>query len=395
MRSMMVRGMVLAGALLALAGCGKPAVVHFFEQGQPATLDEWHVLRVRDGVLSLNDGVVPYDLNTPLFSDYAHKLRTVWMPAGQAAGYQPEHAFDFPVGTILSKTFYYPLPAGGAADGQSVARLPPSQSSLQNETLDLSKVRLIETRLLVHRKEGWVALPYVWNAEQTAATLKRTGATVDLALVGADGARESFSYQVPDQNQCGGCHITDNRSRRLMPIGPKARNLNREFNYTGGAENQLARLVRLGYLKDAPAPTQAPRAADAADPAAPLEARARAYLDVNCGHCHSRTGPAITSGLWLDAPTQDPLKLGRCKQPIAAGKGTGNRLYDVMPGDADASIIAFRMDSDDPAVMMPEVGRAVVHHEGVALIRQWIDALEGSCDAAGEGQPGNTGPPAL
>ncbi|KRG66801.1 hypothetical protein ABB27_12360 [Stenotrophomonas terrae] len=395
MRKLMVRGMVLVAALLVLAGCGKPEGVHFFEQGQPATLDEWHVLRVSDGRLSLNDGVVPYDLNTPLFSDYAHKLRTLWMPKGQAAGYQPEHAFDFPVGTILSKTFYYPLPAAGAADGKSVARTPPAQSVLQGETLDLSKVRLIETRLLVHRKEGWVALPYVWNKAQTEAHLQRTGASVDLELVAADGAREALSYQVPDQNQCGGCHITDNRSRKLLPIGPKARHLNRDFDYAGGRDNQLAHLAKLGYLKDLPAPDQLPRMADASDPAAPLEARARAYLDVNCGHCHSRTGPAITSGLWLDAPTQDHLRLGMCKQPIAAGKGTGNRLYDIQPGDADASIIAYRMDSDDPAVMMPEVGRAVVHKEGVVLIRQWINALRTNCDTAGEGQPGNTGPPAV
>lgn len=395
MRKLMVRGMVLVAALLVLAGCGKPEAVQFFEQGQPATLDEWHVLRVSNGRLSLNDGVVPYDLNTPLFSDYAHKLRTLWMPKGQAAGYQPEHAFDFPVGTILSKTFYYPLPAAGAADGKSVARTPPAQSVLQGETLDLSKVRLIETRLLVHRKEGWVALPYVWNKAQTEARLQRTGASVDLELVAADGTREALAYQVPDQNQCGGCHITDNRSRKLLPIGPKARHLNRDFDYAGGRDNQLAHLAKLGYLKDLPAPDQLPRMADASDPAAPLEARARAYLDVNCGHCHSRTGPAITSGLWLDAPTQDHLRLGMCKQPIAAGKGTGNRLYDIQPGDADASIIAYRMDSDDPAVMMPEVGRAVVHKEGVVLIRQWINALRTNCDTAGEGQPGNTGPPAV
>ncbi|MGE8280873.1 MAG: SO2930 family diheme c-type cytochrome [Stenotrophomonas sp.] len=395
MGNLMLRGMVLVTVLLALAGCGKPAGVHFFEQGQPATLDEWHVLRVRDGRLSLNDGVVPYDLNTPLFSDYAHKLRTVWMPKGQAAGYQPEHAFDFPVGTILSKTFYYPLPADGAADGRSVARTPPSQSSLQGESLDLSKVRLIETRLLVHRKEGWVALPYVWNKEQTAASLQRTGASVDLELVAADGTREALAYQVPDQNQCAGCHVTDNRSRRLQPIGPKARHLNRDFDYASGRDNQLSHLAEIGYLKDLPAPEQVPRSADASNPNVALDARARAYLDVNCGHCHSRTGPAITSGLWLDAPTQDHLKLGICKQPIAAGKGTGNRLYDIQPGDADASIIAYRIDSDDPAVMMPEVGRAVVHKEGVALIRQWINELEASCDTGGEGQPGITGPPAV
>ncbi|MGH8054457.1 MAG: SO2930 family diheme c-type cytochrome [Stenotrophomonas sp.] len=395
MQKVMVRLGTLAGLLLALAGCGKPQV-HFFADGQPPTLDEWHVLRIDGGKLQLNEGVVPYDLNTPLFSDYAHKLRTVWMPKGQAAGYQPEHALDFPVGTILSKTFYYPLPAGGAADGKSVARTPPSHSVLQGESLELSKVHLIETRLLVHRKEGWVALPYVWNREQTAATLKRSGETVELELVDDAGAREAFSYQVPDQNQCAGCHVTDNRSRKLLPIGPKARHLNREFDYADGRENQLAHLVRVGYLTGLPAAAQVPHMADATDPNAPLDARARAYLDVNCGHCHSRTGPAITSGLWLDAPTNDHLKLGLCKQPIAAGKGTGNRLYDVLPGDADASIIAYRMDSDDPAVMMPEVGRAVVHKEGVALIRQWINALEGSCDTTAGAVPVNkTGPPAI
>ena len=117
---------------------------------------------------------------------------------------------------------------------------------------------------------------------------------------------------------------------------------------------------------------------------ASLEDRARAYLDVNCGHCHSPTGPAITSGLWLEASVSDHLKLGFCKQPIAAGKGTGNRLHDIEPGNA-ASIFEFRMDSADPAIMMPEVGRSVVHREGVQLIRDWINAQPGSCgSAAGE-----------
>ena len=102
----------------------------------------------------------------------------------------------------------------------------------------------------------------------------------------------------------------------------------------------------------------------------------------------------IISGMWLDASIKDPLKLGFCKQPVAAGKGTGNRLYDIAPGHADASVLAFRMDSDDPSVMMPELGRSVVHREGVRLIRQWIDAQHGNCDsrtrrgAAGFDTPG-------
>jgi len=370
----------VAAFCLGLVACGPGARVHFFAEGQPKSLDEWGVLRIEDGKLRLNQGVVPYDLNTPLFSDYAHKLRTVWMPEGTSATYKAQQSFDFPVGTILSKTFYYPLPAGQAWDGKSVARTPPSQSSLEGEALDLAKVRLIETRLLVHRAEGWVALPYVWNDAQTEATLKRTGELVALELVDAAGAREAVNYQVPDQNQCGGCHITDNKSRKLLPIGPKARHLNRGFEYAGGRENQLARLARVGYLTGVPAGP--PRLADAMDATASLDARARAYLDVNCGHCHSATGPAITSGLWLDAGTQDRLKLGFCKQPIAAGKGTGNRLHDIEPGNAAASIFEFRMDSDDPAIMMPELGRSVVHREGLQLIRDWINAQPGSCGVA-------------
>ncbi|MEL1266047.1 SO2930 family diheme c-type cytochrome [Pseudoxanthomonas putridarboris] len=393
MRKSAVRGLLLGMAALALSACQRMPEVNFIAEGQPAALSEWGVLRVEDGKLRLNPGVVPYDLNTPLFSDYAHKLRTVWMPKGMAATYQPEHAFDFPVGTILSKTFYYPLPPGQAWDGKSVARTPPSQSVLKDETLDLRQVRLIETRLLVHRAEGWVALPYVWNEAQTEARLKRTGDLIALELVDADGLREAADYQVPDQNQCGGCHITDNRSRKLSPIGPKARHLNREFDYATGSENQLAHLARVGYLTGAPDAGQAPRSADASDAVhAGVEQRARAYLDINCGHCHSATGPAITSGLWLDAGTQDRLKLGFCKQPIAAGKGTGDRRYDIVPGDPDGSIFDFRMDSADPAVMMPELGRSIVHREGVQLIRAWIEGEPGNCDIGGTA--GQDNPPA-
>jgi len=365
--------------LLLLSGCGQPPV-QFFAEGQPPTLDAWHVLKLKDGVLSLNAGVVPYDLNTPLFTDYAHKLRTIWIPDGKTVIYQSEQALDFPVGTIISKTFYYPLAEGSAAQGNVVLRTPPSLSLLQHETLALSKVRLIETRLLVHREAGWEAMSYVWNREHTAATLKRSGDMLDLELVDGDGNREAFTYIVPDQNQCGSCHITDNRSRQLQPIGPKARHLNREFDYVQGRENQLQHLIQLGWLQGVPEMDTLPKMPDAMDRRAPLEARARAYLDINCGHCHSRTGAAITSGLWLDASAQEPSRLGVCKPPIAAGKGTGGHRHGLEPGNADASIITFRMNSNDPAIMMPELGRSVVHQEGLALIARWIDGLGGQCN---------------
>ena len=95
--------------LAVLASCARaPAPVTFVAEGRPEHLSDWHLLNVAGARLAPNAGVLPYDLVTPLFSDYAHKLRTVWMPAGQSARYSADKAFDFPVGTILSKTFYYP-----------------------------------------------------------------------------------------------------------------------------------------------------------------------------------------------------------------------------------------------------------------------------------------------
>src|SRR5271170_8379690 len=93
-------------AMSALAGCTHaPPPVQSFAAGRPEHLSDWHVVFRNGGILALNARVVPYDLNTPLFSDYAHKLRTVWMPANSAAKYSATETFDFPVGTIFSKTF--------------------------------------------------------------------------------------------------------------------------------------------------------------------------------------------------------------------------------------------------------------------------------------------------
>jgi uncharacterized repeat protein (TIGR03806 family) len=370
------RAMTAAALVWLLASCTQaPSPVRFFPEGRPLRLSDWHVLLRQADRLALNDRVVPYDLNSPLFSDYAHKLRTVWLPPGTVAHYSASDTFDFPVGTIISKTFYYPR----AGDGPAVARTYDQSRDFSGSGLDLSKVRLIETRLLVRRKEGWVALPYVWNAQQTDAQLARTGDELPLELVSADGEREAFTYVVPNENQCAGCHVTNLKTRSIAPIGLKARHINRDYAYPGASENQLAHLTRIGYLTGAPPPAEAPRNANWLDDSQPLEARARAYLDVNCSHCHSPTGPANTTALSFDTGTPADRHLGVCKPPVAAGRGTGDHLFDIVPGRPDDSILPFRMASREPGVMMPEQGRGTVHREGVALIRAWIAALSGAC----------------
>jgi uncharacterized repeat protein (TIGR03806 family) len=366
----------LALALALVAACARtPLPVHYFADGRPQHLSDWHVV-FRDGDrLALNAQVVPYDLNTPLFSDYAHKLRTLYVPAGSAARYDATGSFDFPVGAIITKTFYYPR-GGGAAN--AVERTYDQSRDFSGEGLDLAHVRLIETRVLVRRTQGWEALPYVWNAEQTDAELARTGDEVALQLTG-DGGREDFTYVVPNENQCAGCHVTDLKTKAIAPIGVKARHLNRDYTYAGGAQNQLAHLAQLGHLTGLPAQAEVPRNANWRDTSEPLEARARAYLDVNCGHCHNPKGPADTTALTFDVGTPVDRHLGLCKPPVAAGRGTGDHLFDIVPGHPDDSILPFRMASREPGVMMPEQGRGTVHREGLQLIREWIAALPGEC----------------
>ncbi|APH74065.1 hypothetical protein BSQ44_23860 [Aquibium oceanicum] len=296
------------------------------------------------------DGVIPYDLNTPLFSDHARKHRFVYVPAGKAAAYDATEAFAFPVGSALIKTFAFPA----------------------NLDAPDENVRLIETRVLLRHEDGWQAWAYLWNEDQADAVLKIAGAKVPVTLSGIGKDPVSFTYSVPNKNQCKGCHAL---SGEISPLGPKARNLNRDYDYPEGAHNQLAFWSDAGALAGAPAPEDAPAVPDSRDEMAPLEARARAWLDVNCAHCHRREGPASNSGLFLTFGERDPVALGIGKRPVAAGRGSGDRAFDVKPGDPDGSILIHRVESTEPGVMMPELGRVLADHDAVKLLREWISSL--------------------
>ena len=375
-------GALLAGAA-ALAATWQPGppAPHFIAEGYPAHLSDWGVLAASGGRLQLGQGTTPYDLATPLFSDYAGKLRTVYLPPGSSAKYDAQNTFAFPVGTIISKTFYYNTPAGAAAADNRVLVTAGHETQTGATGLDLHNVRLVETRLLVRREAGWVALPYVWNDAQDDADLMRTGTLLSLDLE-RGGQIEKIAYGVPNANQCASCHTPDHASRQLSPIGPKARHLNRVFAYADGAENQLAHWTKAGLLTGAPEAAAAPRNVDYRDATATLDARARAYLDINCGHCHNPSGLARTTGLWLNAGNDDLRHLGRCKPPVAAGPGTGDRFFDIVPGKPETSILTFRLEGTAPGIRMPEVGRSLSHQEGVALIRDWIASLPGECSAS-------------
>ena len=342
-----VRRAVLSLAFVGLAGCSGNVRARL-EEPFPKKLSAWKLFTGAAAELHPNFGVVPYDLNTTLFTDYATKRRHVWMPPGTAATYKGDDTFEFPKGTILVKTFSYPEGA---------------------------RERLIETRLLVNAKDGWVALPYVWNAAQTDATLDVNADPVDVQWNG-----EVIHYAIPNSNQCRECH---DQSRTTGPIGPKARHLNRDFDYPEGRFNQLAYWTKIGYLRDAADPSRIAKQAVWNEPATgTLDERARAYLEVNCAHCHSPNGSASNTGLYLTDLQADAMRLGFCKTPVSAGKASAGLLFDAVRGHPELSILAHRMESNEPKVMMPEIGRTLVHREGAELIRQWLASMEGGCEAS-------------
>jgi uncharacterized repeat protein (TIGR03806 family) len=239
-------------------------------------------------------------------------------------------------------------------------------------------VRLIETRLLIRKASGWVANAYVWNADASIAELKRAGASLPVDFTDAKGRARHIDYGVPNVNQCKECHQGQSLDHRaeVTPLGPKARNLNGDYAYETGPENQLDHWSRLGLLAGAPKASEAPRTAVWDDPKESLPARARAYLDVNCGHCHNPAGFASNSGLYLTWEEKNPSALGLGKRPIAAGRGSGGLEVSVAPGDPDHSILAYRLASTEPGVMMPPLGRSLAHEEGVALVRAYIASLK-------------------
>ena len=317
----------------------------------PKTLSAYNLFE--DPVtMTPNADVVAYEMNTALFTDYAIKRRFVFVPESTQITYDEMESFVFPVGTVLVKSFGLP------ADARDPA----------------SPIRFVETRLLIHKAAGWDALPYVWAEDMSDATLKIAGKRFEADFIHTDGTTKHVRYAVPNKNQCKGCHSLDGE---FTPLGPKARNLNRDVAYGDELKNQLDHWSEMGLLAGAPASEEAPRAAVWDDPeSGSLDARARAYLDVNCGHCHRVGGPADNSGLFLDSLQAESLGLGVNKRPVAAGPGSGGFEFAILPGASAHSILPFRMESLDPGIMMPELGRSLVHEEGLAVIREWIDAMD-------------------
>ncbi len=300
-------------------------------------------------------GVVPYRVVSPLWSDGAGKARFVVLPEGQQVTFDAMETWTFPAGTIVIKNFFFDLD-----------RRDPG-----------GDLRIVETRLLVRdAAEGWVPYTYVWDEDQTEAYLHIAGDRISIDYVDESGADANLEYIVPNTDECDTCHARDDATRLLGLSTPQ---VNFEGVLGDGTTgNQLARLADAGLFDAALPPLDTlPRLADPFG-TAPLTDRTRSYLHANCSHCHRPGGDAAQAGLDFTAFDPDPLpaKLGVCKEPAAAGPGTGGREYDVVPGRPDESILVYRMESTDPEIRMPELPIRIPHAEGIALVREWIAAME-------------------
>ncbi len=302
--------------------------------------------------LAPKEGVVPYQVAAPLWSDQAGKHRFIVLPEGGKIGFKPDDEdWEFPVGTILIKNFFF-----------DHDRRDPDAGS-----------KIIETRLLVREEGDWGAYTYVWNDEQTEATLLRTGKRVMIDFVDVDGASKTEEYIVPNEDQCSSCHERDDVERSLGLVTPQ---MNRMVERDGKQVQQLEWLAAQGLCAaQPPAPGTLPGFVDSYAEGPSHDLRARAYLHGNCSHCHRLGGGAGKSGLVFLASETDLAKVGVCKVPAAAGPGTGGHPHDIVPGKPDESIVIYRMNSLDPEIKMPELPNRVIDRAGVQLIHDWIAAM--------------------
>jgi len=275
-------------------------------------------------------GLVPFDVNAALWSDGADKERFMALPDGKTITVGADGDFDFPVGTVLVKSF-----------------------SLAGKR--------IETRLFIRHDDGeWAGYSYEWNDEQTDAALLPSGKT---KLVG------DRTWMFPSRSDCKRCHT----AAAGHALGPELGQLNGDAVY--GATNRIAnQLATLDHIQMLSAPLGKKPAEIMAYPNpfgdAPLDARARAYLHSNCSNCHRPDGgaPRAHMDLRFGVPLADTKTCG-VKPEIDNLAGVGEAL--LAPNAPEKSVISLRMRATG-AKRMPPLGTRLVHAEGTNLVDEWI-----------------------
>ncbi len=318
-------------------------------------------------------GVIPYSVNAPLWSDGAEKDRFIALPGDSQIEFDdviyphgPDYAdrgWRFPDGTVLVKTF-----------------------SLALDTSRPNDLTRLETRLLHYRQmpgnddeygaQFWNGYTYVWNDEQTDAELLESGGldrTLQIRDAAAAGGLREQVWRFPSRTECALCHTMASK----YILGVTTMQMNREHDYGGHRENQLAVLERLGIFREKlPAvPDELPRLVDYRRPDQPLHLRARAYLHSNCAHCHRKWGGGNAE---FELHASIPLTQ---TQAVNTRPGQGSfQLSDpriLLPGDPERSLVLKRMQLQGLG-RMPHIATHVEDREATAMLREWIAGLSNS-----------------
>lgn len=275
--------------------------------------------------LNISSKAFEYNLNTTLFSDYAHKQRIIALPEGTTMEFDGDGLPIFPDNTVIAKTFYYNL-----------------------DERDLSLGRLIiETRILIKINGVWETGDYKWNEAQTEAILDLEGSTLPVSWIDNAGTTNSTNYKIPSNTDCFTCHSNNDN---IIPIGPKLRSMNFEIN----GVNQLQQFINNQQLTGIASSSSVRSLPNWEDTSLDLETRARAYMDINCAHCHIPGGTCAdqsTLNFALETPLEDTNILEQ------------------------TSLIDYRISFYLDGISMPFIGTTMMHTEGVQLIQDYLNTL--------------------
>lgn len=291
--------------------------------------------------------LVPYGMNSPLWSDAAHKDRWMALPTNTFINFSPTSNWTFPAGTVFIKNF----------------------ELATNENFP-TRYRRLETRLLVCDTNGTVyGGTYKWRPDYSDADLLTLSSNENITITTATGTRtQTWSY--PGRQECLRCHTPASGG----VLGPSTHQLNGNLLYpTGVTDNQLRTLNHLGVFSAAlneAAITNYPKAFALDDTNATLELRARSYFSANCAHCHR---PGGVNALF-DMRFETPLASQRLINGIAINSLNLTNAKIIRPGDLTNSVL-FQRDNSLGVIQMPPLAKNVLDTNAMAVIAAWITSL--------------------
>ena len=308
--------------------------------------------------LTPNPGIVAYAPAVPFWSDNAIKTRWFSIPdVTKKVTFASDSNWTLPTGAIWIKHFEIEMDRGNPASR-----------------------RRLETRVLVKTASGGYGVTYRWNADQTDADLVDDAGANETLNIMVNGSPTTQVWRYPGRADCSACHTTVGG----FALSFNTRQLNTTYPYQSGPANQIQALSNAGYFTAAVSNIPSlPTLARPDDLSAPIELRARSYLQVNCAQCHQPGGTGL--GAW-DARLSIPLSsAGIINGALNDTAGdAANRV--LAPSDTAHSMLLRRIQNLPMAPRMPPIGSNELDQASIALVTEWVNSVVPSADFSFEAE---------